>query len=147
MSLVVGFKMLSSYLLLVGSNSNILTAETMMKELQPVKKKWYIIGTELKFPARRLNIIKLEGRDSTDKCLASLCEQWVESSKEATWQEVVDALRSKLVDEKDLAETLEHWIENSNSKTWVRYVWPPADTRLRITHRSAWFIALMLVCI
>lgn len=98
------------------------TAETLLKELQPVKKKWYIIGTQLKVSNRVLNIIKIDHRDSADKCLASLCKQWLESSNGATWQGVVDALRSSLVAEKDLADKLEQeycW-ESSNSKTWVR---------------------------
>ena len=96
-----------------------------------MKKKWYIIGTELKLSNRQLSIIKIEHRDSADKCLASLCEQWVELSNRATWQEVVDALKSTLVDEKDLADKLEReycW-ESSNSKTWVRLNMSPNKKR------------------
>lgn len=109
-------------LLYTGSNTSILTAETLIKELQPVKRKWYIIGTKLNFSNQRLNIIKMEQQDSIDKCLARLCEEWVElSPKEATWLEVVSALRSNLVDEKGLADILEReFCWNSNSKTWVR---------------------------
>lgn len=109
-------------LLYTGSSASILTAETLIRELQPVKRKWYIIGTKLNFSKLRLNLIKIEHKDSTDKCLESLCEEWVESaSKEATWVEVVGALRSNLVDEKDLADILEReFCWSSNSKTWVR---------------------------
>ena len=94
-----------------------------MKRLQPVKKTWYIIGINLKVSKRRLGVINAEQRNSPDKCLAAMCEEWVESAaQEATWQKIVEALRSELVVEKELAATLEEqycWA-GSNSKTWVR---------------------------
>jgi hypothetical protein len=100
----------------------VLTAESLLKELKPVKRKWYIIGVKLDIPPRQLNIIKMEGKGSTDKCLTSMCEQWV-LSQEATWHKVVDVLKSTIVDERELSDTLEQeycWTESPNSKTWVR---------------------------
>lgn len=106
-----------------GSSSSILTVDTLVKRLQPVKKKWYIIGVNLKVSKRRLNVINAEQRSSHDKCLTAMCEEWVDSAaQEAVWQKVVEALRSELVGERELAATLEEqycWV-GSNSKTWVR---------------------------
>ena len=88
-----------------------------------MKKKWYIIGTKLNFSRRRLNTILNEQKNSPDKCLTILCEEWVNSSPDARWPAVLNALQSDLVDEKELASSLERkycWIESPNSKTWVR---------------------------
>lgn len=89
-----------------------------------VKKKWYILGIQLKIPRRQLNIIQNQHRNALDKCLAILCKEWMNSSSDASWGVVVNALRSELVNEKELASTLEQhycWIESPNSKTWVRH--------------------------
>ena len=89
-----------------------------------MKIKWYLIGVQLKFSRHRLNVIQLEHGNSHDKCLALLCQEWVASSKEAaTWNKVVEALRTELIGERELANTLERgycWLESPNSKTWVR---------------------------
>lgn len=106
-----------------GSGSSTLNAEILVKKLQPVRKKWYIIGMKLGVPSRKLNDIVSEHKSDNSECLAILCDEWVSSSKEASWPVVVDALRSDLINEKELASTLEHqhcWIESQNSKTWVR---------------------------
>lgn len=101
-----------------------MSAEVLLKELQAVKTKWYLIGMKLEFSQRRLNVIRLEHGAAPDKCLGLLCQEWVAASKEAaTWSKVVDALRTDLVKERELANTLERgycWLESPNSKTWVR---------------------------
>lgn len=99
------------------------TVETLVKELQAVGSKWYLIGSKLDFSRTRLNIILNENRNTVDKGLATFCKEWVKTSKEPTWNAVVDALRTELVGEKELASTLEQnycWLESPNSKTWVR---------------------------
>ncbi len=103
-----------------SDGSTTLTAEALLKVLLPVKKKWYIIGFKLKFDRKRLDSIKREQGQDTDKLIA-LCEEWVGSSVEATWTAMVGVLRSSLVEERELAETMERqYCWNTNSKTWVR---------------------------
>ena len=89
-----------------NTDSNI-TAETLMKELEPVSKKWYIIGLKLNCPNVRLCIIRNEHNNSQKICLSNLCEEYVTRNKDASWTDVVEALRSDLVDEESLAAKLE----------------------------------------
>ena len=106
----------------VGS-SNTVTVEVLIEKLKPVQKKWFIIGSQLKIPHKRLNTIVNKHKGAIDRCLTDLCEEWASSSKEATWPKVVDVLKSDVVNEKELACDIEReycWIESNNSKTWVR---------------------------
>ena len=100
----------------------IVTVDVLAKKLEPVQMKWCIIGSQLKVPARRLNILRNASKSDSEKCL-SMCEEWVGKFKEAaTWPKVVDALKTDLVDEKVLACDLERefcWVESNTSKTWV----------------------------
>ncbi len=98
------------------------TVDVLVQKLQPVRKKWYLIGSQLKLPNRQLNLIVNKHKNATDLCLVNLCKEWVSTSKEVTWPRVVDALKSELVDEKELACDIERefcWVESNNSKTWV----------------------------
>lgn len=85
--------------------------------------KWYIIGLNLNdFPKSQLNVILNENKNDQDKCLLLMCEKWMKSKKEPSWVDIVDALRSDLVNEQDLASSIELQfcsIESVNSKTWV----------------------------
>ena len=107
-----------------GSNASVVvTVDIMVKRLQPVEKKRYIIGSKLKLPHRRLNMIVNKHKSAMNSCFIALCEEWVSTFKEAaTWSKVVDALKSDLVDEKILACDIEREFcleGSSNSKTWV----------------------------
>ena len=101
----------------------LVTVDVLIKKLQPISKKWYIIGSQLKIPHRKLNFIVNKNRNAVDQCLTDVCEEWVRSGQEVAWPKVVDALKSSLVDEKELACDIERefcWVESNNSKTWVR---------------------------
>ena len=100
-----------------------MTSEKLLGELKQLSMKWYIIGEKLNFPRRRLNTILSENKDK-DKCLALLCEEWIRGKEEPCWQDIVEALKSDLVNEEEIAISLEEKYGDgkNNSKTWVRKV-------------------------
>ena len=79
---------------------------TVRNEIHDARTKWYDIGLELKVPEPTLKSI--ESKYTDDKvCLREVITAWLKAGDNATWESLVDALRTKVVDEPKLAAVLE----------------------------------------
>ena len=80
---------------------------TVRKELHEARTKWYDIGLELKVPVGTLESIEAQS-DDPKKCLLEALKHWLKTvDPKPTWQVLVDALRSCVVEENQLANSLE----------------------------------------
>ena len=80
---------------------------TVRKELHEARTKWYDIGLELKVPVGTLDSIEAQS-DDAKKCLLDTLKHWLKTvDPKPTWQALVDALRSCVVEENQLANSLE----------------------------------------
>ena len=83
-----------------------LSLNTVRNEIHDARTKWYDIGLELKVPESTLKSI--ESRYEDDKiCLREVIAAWLRANDQATWESLVDALRTRVVDEPRLAADLE----------------------------------------
>ena len=80
----------------------------VMEELAEVKAKWYNIGLGLGLSVGTLDGIKADHSNISD-CLREALKTWLKAHfPPPTWSKVVEALRTKTVDEASLAAQLEH---------------------------------------
>ena len=80
---------------------------TVLKELYEARTKWYYIGLELKVPVGTLDNIEAQS-DDPKKCLLDTLKHWLKTvNPKPTWQALVDALRSCVVEENQLANSIE----------------------------------------
>ena len=83
-----------------------LSLNTVRNEIHDARTMWYDIGLELKVPESTLKSI--ESRYEDDKiCLREVIAAWLRAGDNATWESLVDALRTRVVDEPRLAAELE----------------------------------------
>ena len=79
----------------------------VMEELADVRAKWYNIGLGLGVSVGTLNSINTDHNNTSD-CLRATLMKWLNAySPPPTWNKVVEALRTKTVDEAKLAAHLE----------------------------------------
>ena len=80
----------------------------MLNELYPVRGSWYNIGLELGIPIIQLGYFK-QKRTNPLYSLHEMLQHWLESAVDPypTWEAIVTALRSPLVDKNYLADQLE----------------------------------------
>lgn len=80
---------------------------TVLEELHEARTKWYCIGLKLKIPVDTLDSIKTQS-DNPGECLLQALKHWLKTvDPKPTWQALVDALRSCLVEEHQLASSIE----------------------------------------
>ena len=80
---------------------------TVLEELYEARTKWYFIGLKLKVPVDTLDSIKTQS-DNPNECLLQALKHWLKMvDPKPTWQALVDALRSRLVEERQLATSIE----------------------------------------
>ena len=79
---------------------------TVRSEIHDARTKWYDIGLELKVPEPTLKSIASKYDDSKI-CLREVIAVWLKAGDHPTWESLVDALRTRVVDELWLAATLE----------------------------------------
>ena len=87
----------------IGPNLKIL-----LNALHPVRAMWYNIGLELDIPHTTLNCFKLTYSDQSD-LMREVLMYWLDTAVDPapTWEAVVTALRSPIVDEQYTAGQLE----------------------------------------
>ena len=100
------------------------TLKELLNELHPVQAKWFNIGLELGIPHNTLNGFKQMYTIPLD-LMREMLMHWLDTAvdPQPTWEAVVAALRSAIVDKKKVAEQLEskycapvqHTGEESNS--------------------------------
>ena len=79
----------------------------VMEELADVRAKWYNIGLGLGQSVGTLNSIETEHSNTSDSLRTTLMKWLNAYSPPPTWSKVVEALRTKTVDEARLAAHLE----------------------------------------
>ena len=77
----------------------------MLDELHPVRASWYNIGLQLDIPHTTLDCFKQNYSDQTD-LMCEVLKHWLDTAV-PSWEAVVTALRSSIVDKKNVAEQLE----------------------------------------
>ena len=82
---------------------------TLVNELHHVRAKWYDLGIQLRMETSHLDAIETQHHGNPDKCQRQMLSNWLKtSSPPPTWQRVVDALCSPVIDKNSSAECLRH---------------------------------------
>ena len=82
---------------------------TLVNELHHVRAKWYDLGIQLRMETSHLDAIETQHRGNPDKCQRQMLSDWLKtSSPPPTWQRVVDALCSPVIDKKSSGERIRH---------------------------------------
>ena len=114
-------------------NVNILLAFTvsslkvLLNALHPVRASWYKIGLELDIPHTELDCFERMYSDPTD-LMCEMLKCWLKTAVDPhpTWEAIVAALRSPIVNEKNIAEQLESkycvpvWFMKEKSNTHTK---------------------------
>ena len=74
----------------------------VLKEIHPVREKWYYIGLQLLVPVTQLQRIEAEHKGDHTTCLRHMLVKWLNSGH-ANWSSLCDALQSPIVLGKDAA--------------------------------------------
>ena len=77
----------------------------MLSELVDVTPKWYYIGLQLGLKATDLDPIQSQNSDSLNRT-CKMVQQWLTTNPHPTWNDLVDALSSRLVREEYQANRL-----------------------------------------
>ena len=82
--------------------------KALLNELHPVRASWYNIGLLLDIPYTTLDCFKQNHSDQLN-LMREMLKEWLKTAVDPrpTWEAVVRALRSPLVNEKYVAEQLE----------------------------------------
>ena len=80
---------------------------TVRNEIHDARAKWYDIGLELKVPLPTLKSIESKYVNDDKICLREVIAAWLRADDNATWESLVDALRTRVIDEPRLAAELE----------------------------------------
>ena len=84
----------------------VISLRVLLNELHPVRSSWYNIGLELDIPYTELDCLNKDHSDSSD-LMREILKYWIDKAVSPTWETVVRALRSRIVDEKFVAKQLE----------------------------------------
>ena len=121
-----------------------LKLKTLLDELYPVRVSWYNIGLQLDIPHTTLDCFKQNYSDQSD-LMREMLKCWFDSAvNPPTWEAVVTALKSRIVNKKKVADELEskyivpvHCIgEKSNSPTKVEKSKGNSTYYIHCTYRS-----------
>ena len=84
------------------------TLRALLKELHSIRANWYNIGLELDIPYTDLNCFRQMYSDPSDS-LREVLIHWLQTAVDPppSWEAVVSALRSRIVNEMNLAAQLE----------------------------------------
>ena len=84
------------------------TLKALLNELHSVRVNWYNIGLELDIPYTELNCFRKMYSDPSDS-LREVLIHWLKTAVDPlpTWEAVVSALKSLIVNEKKVAAQLE----------------------------------------
>ena len=79
---------------------------TVRNEIHDARTKWYDIGLQLKVPEPTLKSIQSR-YDDPRICLREVIAVWLKAGDHTTWESLIDALRTRVIDEARLAAELE----------------------------------------
>ena len=72
------------------------------------RNKWKIIGIELGIPPDTLEAISRDHPQSINNCFLEMISEWLRNSREPTWEDLISALKSPLVEQQTLSAELEN---------------------------------------
>ena len=102
---------ISSLAILLYITTGRLTLEdmgTVLTVLWDARPKWYYIGIQLGVKVPDLDVIKEKNLKNADECITELLNKWLrQANPPPTWNSIVKALQSPIVDLPCLAETIE----------------------------------------
>ena len=94
-----------------------------------VANKWKYLGIQLLDPEhqRELDTIEVNHSQDVKECCLSMLKKWLDATEDASWNQLLEALRSRSVDlntlanqiEKSFTMECEYWI--STSRGWVSH--------------------------
>ena len=61
---------------------------------EPIATKWYELGLELLDNSSHLEVIKANNQNSVQLCCQEMFQRWLDVKPDASWSELVTALRS-----------------------------------------------------
>ena len=61
---------------------------------EPIATKWYELGLELLDNSSHLQVIKADNQNSVQSCCQGMFQRWLDVKHDASWSELVTALRS-----------------------------------------------------
>ena len=97
--------------------------KVLLNALYPVRASWYNIGLELDISHTELDCFERQYSVQLD-LMREMLKHWLKTAvnPHPTWEAVITALRSPLVNEKKVAAQLEskHVMEVSNSSTMMK---------------------------
>ena len=70
--------------------------------------EWYNIGLALCISSDTLDVIKSENHHVVKDCFREMLKEWLKSEPPPTWTELVEALKSPIVEYEELAEAITH---------------------------------------
>ena len=78
---------------------------TLVNELHEVRADWYDLGVQLRMETHDLDVFRLENQNDTKKCLRQMLSVWLlqEFPSPPSWERVVDALSSPVIDRPTVA--------------------------------------------
>lgn len=88
-------------------DSKFVTADLgeLQNELHGISSKWYDLGVQLHIDSGELDNIK---RDNPVECLREMLKIWLKKvDPDPTWNALIDALKSRVINEQKLANQLE----------------------------------------
>ncbi len=89
----------------------------LLNSLLPKASHWVLIGIQLGLEMDVLNIIKANSSGGVEECLTKALQKWFNRTPNATWNEVIAALRTPALDEIRLAKELEQKFSFGNDVT------------------------------
>ena len=93
------------------------TVKVLLNELHPVCASWYNIGLQLDIPHTTLDCFRQNYSNQSD-LLREVLKHWLDTAVDPppSWEAVVAALRSPIVDKKKVAEQLEikYWVKEQH---------------------------------
>ena len=86
-----------------------------------ITDKWHDIGVELLDveDESALNTIKVNNPGDGHKCTAEMLQLWLEKKPDASWNQLIQALKAPIIKLEDLASKIEALLEGTYSYTYI----------------------------
>ena len=94
--------------------SKVPTHKDAVSVLMSIKDKWFMIGTALEVSPEDLNTLNIS-RNPEEKNLAIMISIWIQKkSKEATWEALLEAIESPMVEGCQVGNDIRDFLKNHN---------------------------------
>ena len=80
-----------------------LTFDLLYQKLFCIRARWYSVGVNLHLLPSTLDALDHKHRGDPERCIAAVCEKWIATKPDATWDDIIEMLESPSLSEKKLA--------------------------------------------